>query len=465
LAVGVYEIVVDGFGGRPIPPYVLRVTLPPVAAVEVCDDDIDNDLDDAVDCDDDECAEDARCVALACSADAFSENHAQDAAAAIQPGAYEGLAVCVDASDWFTIEVCAGGSLRADVLFAHADGDLDALLTNANNDRLASGLSVSDNESLAYVNDGEAAVQVDLRVYVLRGANDYALELTLENCPLNGDVRLVDGPSENAGRVEVLIDGVWGTVCDDAFGMEEATVICRQLGYAGAEDFHLRAAFGAGEEPTHLDDLACTGEENNLLECQGPAPGVENCSHFEDAGVTCIADDVEPGGVFFSEYVEGSSNNKAVEIYNGVGEAIDLSTCSVLVYANGNAEPSSTIGLNNGQDGVVAVDAGGTYVLCNGRADENLAPLCDQTSGALSFNGDDAVSLVCDGVTVDVFGQIGMDPGAAWEAGDISTVNRTLRRQCDIILGDDLGDDAFDPSAEWDGLAQDTFDGLGSHCE
>ncbi len=465
LEVGVYEIEVDGFGGQPVPPYVLRVALPPVAAVEVCDDDVDNDLDDAVDCDDDDCAEDARCVALACSADALSENHDQDAATAIRPGVYEDLAVCAGADDWFTIDVCAGGSLRADILFANADGDLDAAMTNANNDRLASGLSVTDNESLAFVNDGDAAVQVYLRVYAFQGANDYDLDLVLENCPLNGDVRLVDGPSENAGRVEVLIDGVWGTVCDDSFGIEEATVICRQLGYAGAEDFHVRAAFGAGDEPTHLDDLACTGEEDNLLECDGADPGVENCSLLEDAGVTCIAGDVEAGGVFFSEYVEGSGNNKAVEIYNGVGEAIDLNGCAVLVYANGNTEPTSTIGLGDGANGPVAVDPGGTYVLCNGRAGEDLAPLCDQSSGALSFNGDDAVTLSCDGVAVDVFGAIGTDPGAAWEAGDISTVNRTLRRQCDIILGDDIGDDDFDPSAEWDGFPQDTFDDLGRHCQ
>ena len=48
----------------------------------------------------------------------------------------------------------------------------------------------------------------------------------------DGDIRVVNGPSELQGRVEVCVDGVWGTVCDDLWGVEEAGVACRQLGFS-----------------------------------------------------------------------------------------------------------------------------------------------------------------------------------------------------------------------------------------
>jgi len=172
----------------------------------------------------------------------------------------------------------------------------------------------------------------------------------------------------------------------------------------------------------------------------------------------------EGGGVFFSEYVEGSSNNKAVEIYNGQNAEVDLTGCEVMVFANGAAAATSSIALAS-DAGALVLAAGGTFVLCNARSGEALAPLCDQLHGGLSFNGDDAVSLVCDGATLDVIGQIGNDPGSAWGNADISTQNRTIRRQCDIILGDDDGGNAFEPAEEWNNHDQDTFDDLGSHCE
>ena len=167
--------------------------------------------------------------------------------------------------------------------------------------------------------------------------------------------------------------------------------------------------------------------------------------------------------MFFSEYVEGSGNNKAVEIYNGENAEVDFTGCEVMVFANGAAEATSSIALDS-DDGLV-VAAGGTYVLCNAQAGEELAPLCDQLHGGLSFNGDDAVSLVCDGVTLDVIGQIGNDPGRAWGDGAISTQDRTIRRQCDIIFGDEDGANAFDPAEEWNNHDRDTFDDLGGHCE
>ncbi|XP_065193967.1 scavenger receptor cysteine-rich domain superfamily protein-like [Sycon ciliatum] len=115
-----------------------------------------------------------------------------------------------------------------------------------------------------------------------------ALSLMLQLCPCvdTTRVRLVGGTHPWTGRVEVtLTNGTWGTVCDDSWGLQDAHVVCRQLGYANA----LRAirTFGGGLGPILLDDLRCTGLEIDLFQCQGKPVGIHNCAHSEDAGVEC----------------------------------------------------------------------------------------------------------------------------------------------------------------------------------
>lgn len=99
-------------------------------------------------------------------------------------------------------------------------------------------------------------------------------------------VRLVDGPSELSGRVEVYRDGVWGTVCDDDFDYKEAAVICRSLGYSGGISYK-EAKFGRGTGPIWLDDLKCQGEESSLGDCRFNGWNNSNCGHEEDASVGC----------------------------------------------------------------------------------------------------------------------------------------------------------------------------------
>ena len=164
-------------------------------------------------------------------------------------------------------------------------------------------------------------------------------------------------------------------------------------------------------------------------------------------------------GLFFSEYVEGSSNNKALEIYNGTGAPVDLGAGDYVVeiYFNGNASPGTTIPLS----GTVA--DGDVFVLADNDAAAAILAQTDQTSTSNFFNGDDAVVLRKGGAVVDAVGQTGVDPGSQWGSGDTSTQDNTLRRQADVCAGDGNPDDAFDPATGWDGLAQDTFDGLGTH--
>ncbi len=166
-----------------------------------------------------------------------------------------------------------------------------------------------------------------------------------------------------------------------------------------------------------------------------------------------------PADLFFSEYIEGSSNNKALEIYNGTGAAVDLAAggYQVQMFFNG----SSSAGLTLALTGTVA--AGDVYVLAQSSADPAILAQADLTNGGGWFNGDDAVVLSNAGGVLDVIGQIGVDPGSEWGSGLTSTADNTLRRKVDICAGDPDGSDAFDPAVEWDGFPQNTFDGLGAH--
>jgi predicted extracellular nuclease len=166
-----------------------------------------------------------------------------------------------------------------------------------------------------------------------------------------------------------------------------------------------------------------------------------------------------PTELFFSEYIEGSSNNKALEIYNGTASAVDLAAAgySVQIFFNGNSASGLTINLM----GTVAV--GDVFVLAQSSANAAILAQADQTNGSGWFNGDDAVVLRKGTATIDSLGQVGFDPGTEWGTGFTSTADNTLRRKASVTAGDTDASNAFDPATEWDGFATDTFDGLGSH--
>ena len=104
----------------------------------------------------------------------------------------------------------------------------------------------------------------------------------------NGDLRLVNGGDSTQGRVEVLYEGVWGTVCDDDWDTNDAEVVCRQLGLpSGVAEAVGVAEFGEGEDPIWLDNVLCDGSEARLDACEHNGWGNENCGHGEDAGVRC----------------------------------------------------------------------------------------------------------------------------------------------------------------------------------
>ena len=165
-----------------------------------------------------------------------------------------------------------------------------------------------------------------------------------------------------------------------------------------------------------------------------------------------------PTELFFSEYLEGTSNNKALEIYNGTGAAVNLAggAYSVQMFFNG----STTAGLTINLTGTVA--NGDVYVIAHAGAAPDIVARADQTNSAGWFSGDDAVVLRRGTEIVDVIGQIGFDPGIEWGTGNASTGDNTLKRIASVCAGDPDGSDAFD-LVQWEGFFTNTFTNLGSH--
>ncbi|XP_038052381.1 uncharacterized protein LOC119725091 [Patiria miniata] len=130
-------------------------------------------------------------------------------------------------------------------------------------------------------------------------------------------VRLTNGSFPYEGRIEIYHDGQWGTVCDDGWSIEDANVICRQLGYPPASQAWQGSHFGEGSGPILLRNVACNGTESNIDLCEHSGWFNHSCSHTEDAGVTCgeqlIVNTSSPVSV---RLVKGDAPNEGrVEVY------------------------------------------------------------------------------------------------------------------------------------------------------
>ncbi len=165
--------------------------------------------------------------------------------------------------------------------------------------------------------------------------------------------------------------------------------------------------------------------------------------------------DVPPDytGFIISEYVEGDSLNKAVEVFNGTGASLDANDCELVLFRNGGAEADSF-----GVDTILA--DGQAWVFCHsGLADTSNCDSIESTS--LNHNGNDAYGLRCGGTIIDSLGDTLGDPGTEWSVGGIGTADDTLRRVCPPTPDTSLSDD-FDPSAQWTSAGFNVFTGLGS---
>ncbi|NMH67551.1 hypothetical protein HF072_01885 [Bacillus sp. RO3] len=154
--------------------------------------------------------------------------------------------------------------------------------------------------------------------------------------------------------------------------------------------------------------------------------------------------------LIISEYIEGSSFNKAIELYNGTGAAIDLSNYTVELHTNGIEVADQSFSLSG------MLNGGDVLVLAHPSADPAILGQADiQDSTVINFNGNDPITLKKNGTIIDSIGQTGSTANFAKDV--------TIVRKDTVMKGDTDVSDAFDPSAEWNTLPINTFDHLGSH--
>lgn len=166
--------------------------------------------------------------------------------------------------------------------------------------------------------------------------------------------------------------------------------------------------------------------------------------------------------LFFSEYLEGTSNNKALEIYNPTTQTVNLSNYIVKLYANGTTTVSNLLTLTG------TLSAGQAVVIVNASLTLTVSAPIVITSTVTFFNGDDALTLEKSGVVIDRIGQVGFRPTApsAWVGGSLSTLDQTLRRKNTITAGDPNATAVFNVADQWESAPAPVLNnssGLGSH--
>jgi len=221
--------------------------------------------------------------------------------------------------------------------------------------------------------------------------------------------------------------------------------------------FFLPNTGGSVQVPVQIiDDQLPDGIETLVLKLSNPSSG----ALLGDSVFTFTIDDNDtvPRGncenLFFSEYLEGTSNNKAIEIYNPTSTTADLTQYRLIRSTNGGVS-FSTLQLNG------SLAAGSTYLIMNPQADASLLARANQTTGFINFNGNDALALLHFNDTIDIFGQLYTDPGATgWAIDTGSSTDHVLIRSRYVYKGNTNWNSA---SIEWKSYAVNFYDSLGSH--
>ncbi|MDQ0352204.1 endonuclease YncB(thermonuclease family) [Alkalibacillus filiformis] len=181
------------------------------------------------------------------------------------------------------------------------------------------------------------------------------------------------------------------------------------------------------------------------------------------------ADDFED--LIISEYVEGSGFNKALELYNGTGDSINLEDYTLVNFTNGASQDPDD-GFASPLELTGELASGETLVVAHANGSDELLERADVTGSSYfyGFNGNDAIVLfkdyddsIRDGEVIDSIGRVGEDPGQYWGDEQTRTADQTLVRDYDVKVGDRNIHDEFHPEDEWIPFFADTFEHLGQH--
>ncbi|KAL5499890.1 hypothetical protein EMCRGX_G011357 [Ephydatia muelleri] len=216
----------------------------------------------------------------------------------------------------------------------------------------------------------------------------------------NGDLRLAGGNVINEGRIEICINNVWGTICDDYWSDTDANVACRKLGFSGQNAVAFsNAHFGAGTGSTFLDDVICSGSETSLLDCTRASTVYCYTGHQEDAGVRCYIDTpgancaygtvrLVGGTTQYEGRVEVCINNQWGTVCDSSWDSTDATTvCKQLGYAytgSGIAFSNAQYGVGTGPiflSNVQCTSSKSTLVLCTSNPILS-APACTHSRDA-----------------------------------------------------------------------------------
>lgn len=171
---------------------------------------------------------------------------------------------------------------------------------------------------------------------------------------------------------------------------------------------------------------------------------------------TAQAASVDASDLMFSVYIEGSANNKAIEVYNPTESAIELSEYTISLYDNGK-----DVANQNFTPEAQSLEAGGYFVIYNGQASNELKALGNVSAGVANYNGDDVLTLMKGSTVLDSIGQIGdRGNGKFWGTDPVVTAEKTLTKTACTVDND--ATDAYDPAVDFTASDQNDFSTLGT---
>ncbi|TKB48124.1 GlyGly-CTERM sorting domain-containing protein [Ferrimonas sediminicola] len=331
----------------------------------------------------------------------------------------------------------------------------------------------SSNKALEISNVGNSTIDLDANVYKLNlyfnGKTEVGKTETLTGTLDPGkSIVYHNSSAADAFKVDTASEITWFNG-DDTIVLTKDDAVIDRIGKLGEDPG------SAWSDPNNADfstanktlrRKASVTEGDKVADADFPGSGDQWVVLDQDtsdglgcAGEAACSSEATPGVLLITEYVEGSSSNKAVEISNVGGTAINLdaNVYKLTLFGNGGTDPGNTETLTG------TLEPGKSIVFHNASAADEFK--VGTASTVTYFNGNDALVLTKDDVVVDRFGKRGEDPGSAWSDpndANFSTANKTLRRKASVTEGDAVAEADFPGTDnQWLVFDQDTFDGLG----